>query len=214
MSIGIIIPTLGRSGVLQRVAENADLATKHEHTIVFIVEPDDEASRDAAVATGQLTLVNAHERSYAGAFQTAYEATDDEFFVMGNDDFDFQDGWDIPALEAMTDADVVGINDGGSGCNAIMLIRRSYIESESGVIDMPNRVLYPYQHNYCDTELRETAIARGRFVACPESVIVHMHPDFGKAEMDEVYAKSRATFGADAETFRSRSFLWENLGRS
>ena len=210
--IGLYFPTLGRSGVLGRVAENADSATKTEHTIVFVVEPDDEASRDAAVATGQLTLVNAHERSYAGAFQTAYEATSDEFFLMGNDDFDFQPGWDVPALAAMENADMVGINDSGSGCNAIMLIRRSYIEEQSGVIDMPNQVLFPYQHNYCDTELRETAIARGRFVSCPESVIVHLHPDFGKAELDETYQKSRATFNADAAMYSSRKHLWENLG--
>ena len=208
MSIGVFIPTLGRPHALQRAADNVHLATKTPHTIVFVVDPDDGESRDAAVATGELTLVYNHEPCFAGKLQTAYEATTDEFILAGNDDFDFQQGWDTIALDAMNGVDVVGIFD-GRGTDATMFIRRSYIDEIGGVIDMPpGRLYYPYSHNFCDTEFRETATTRGRYKSCPESVILHMHPDFGLAELDETYKKSRATFNADAAIFISRRYLW------
>jgi hypothetical protein len=177
-----------------------------------VVEHTDAESLKAAKTTGATVVVHEGEPSYANAFQAGYEQSSDEFFVNGNDDFHFQRGWDVAALRAMTpEVNVVGINDGYHGTDAIMLVRRSYVEDLSGVVDMPNRVFYPYKHNFVDTELRETATARGCYRPCSESVIRHAHPDFDAGSMDATYEKSRAQFGVDAETFHERRKLWAHL---
>jgi hypothetical protein len=209
--IGIYVPTLGRPHALQRVADNIHANTETPHEIVFVTEPHDRESYDAAAATGETVVENRYEPSYSNALQTAYELFDHRFFIGANDDFDFQPGWDTAALEAMIDGvHVVGLNDGSPGCQftTISLVRRSYIEQQSGVIDMPNRVNFPYAHNYVDTEFYCTAVHRGVFKAAPDSRVHHKHPDWGHAADDATYRKSRASLGEDAATFQARSHLW------
>ena len=75
---------------------------------------------------------------------------DEPFFIAANDDFEFQQGWDTPALEILRDnpdVHVVGLYDGNphTDFSTIALVRRSYIEYCSGVVDMPRRVQFPYQ---------------------------------------------------------------------
>ena len=112
-------------------------------------------------------------------------------------------------------ASVVALNDGSGTPNrmqTIALVRREYIKRESGVIDMPNRVFYPYRHNYVDTEFYCTALARGALVECPDSVVVHRHPDWGHAQDDATYQRGQETLSEDRETFSARAHLWQDLG--
>lgn len=208
--IDILIPTYRRPHALQRVVDNIKETTTVPHRIVFIYEKDDRGSGIAARLTGADALENPWEPSFSNSLQAGYEVTKSPFFLPANDDFDFQQGWDIAALDAMGDqwVQAVGIYDGAHSCDAITLIRRSYIEQQSGVADMPNRVFYPYNHNYVDTEFAQTAKARGVFKAVPESVIVHKHPSWGLAENDETYSKNQRTLSEDGATFNSRAHLW------
>jgi hypothetical protein len=209
--IGIYLPTFGRPHALQRVVDNIREATVTPHEIVFVTEPHDPESSVAAAATGETEIVNAYSPSYSNALQTAYEVFRHPFFIGANDDFDFQPGWDEVALAAMVDGvAVVGLNDGAPGCGftTISLVRRSYIDEQSGVIDMPNRVNYPYRHNYVDTEFHATAVHRGVFVAAPDARVHHKHPDWGHATSDATYLKGQGTLDQDAEVFRSREHLW------
>lgn len=208
--IDILIPTYKRAAKLQRVVDNIREVSGTPHRILFIYETDDEESKDAALACGADAALNPWEPSFSNALQTGYEVTKNPFFLPANDDFDFQQGWDIAALDAMADpaVQVVGIADGAGSCTAITLIRRSYIETQSGVIDMPNRVFYPYNHNYVDTEFAATAKARGVLKEVPESVIVHMHPCWGLSDFDATYTKNQQTMSADGATFNSRAYLW------
>lgn len=211
--IGVYVPTLGRPHVLQRLVDNIAGATVTPCEIVLVTEAHDPESQVAAAATGATVLVNKYAPpSYSNSIQTAYERDDAPYFICANDDFDFQPGWDTAALEAMQDSSVhvVGIHDGYAGCrySTICLVDRRYIVALSGVIGIPNRVQYPYLHNYVDTEFYFTAVKRGVFRACPASVILHRHPDFGHAEPDDTYRKSQATAAVDAETFAARAHLW------
>lgn len=209
--IGIYIPTLGRPHALQRVVDNIAASTVTPCRVVFVTEKTDLDSTLAAEATGAAVMVNEYDGSYSNSIQTAYERDDSPGFIAANDDFDFQPGWDVAARETMREgAQVVGIHDGYQGCQftTICLVDRRYIVEQSGVIDIPNRVQYPYRHNYGDTEFHATAVRRGVFRACPGSMILHRHPDFGHAEQDTTYRKSQATAGEDAVTFASRAHLW------
>lgn len=212
--IGIYIPTLGRPHALQRTIDNIAETTVTPHKVIFVCEAHDQASFVAALATGADVLFNGDRPSYSNSLQAAFDVDTSEFFIGANDDFDFQPGWDTNALEAMVPGvDVVGFHDGSPSCGftTISLIRRSYILERSGVIDMPGRVNYPYRHNYVDTEFHATAAARGVFAAAPTAVILHKHPDWGHAELDDTYRKSQADIPADRETFESRRHLWEAL---
>lgn len=210
--IGVYVPTLGRPERLQQVADNIHAATSIRHRIIFVVEDHDVASLEAGRLTGERTLVNHDEPSYSNALQTAYEDDDCPYFIGGNDDFDFSVGWDVAAMQVMSQpgVQVVGIYDGNPSCeySTISLVDRKYIEEQSGVIDMPGRVNYPYKHNYVDTEFFLTARKRGVFAKAPESIIIHRHPDFGHGSLDRTYMKSRNSMGQDAETFQSRAHLW------
>lgn len=212
MMLGIYVPTLGRPHVLQRVVDNITATTVTPHTVVFVTEKHDPESFAAAEATGATVIENAYEPSYSNALQTAYEQVPTKFFVGANDDFDFQAGWDSAALMAWQQPGihVVGLNDGSPNCHftTISLVERRYIEEQSGVIDMPNRVNYPYKHNYVDTEFFLTAVKRGVFTAAPSSMVLHRHPDFGHATIDDTYRKSQASSIEDGETFASRRHLF------
>jgi hypothetical protein len=210
--IGIYVPTLGRPHVLQRLVNNIHASTTLPHRIIFVVEPHDEESLNAAWQTGELVSINEGSPSYSNSLQTAYDLDNSDYFIGANDDFDFFPNWDTEAMKVMGNGVmVVGIHDGSPQCgfSTISLVDRRYIGTMSGVIDIPNRVNYPYRHNYVDTEFHATAVKRGVFAPAPNSVILHKHPDWGHAEDDETYRKSQATMSLDATTFASRTHLWQ-----
>lgn len=212
--IDIFCPTLGRPRSIERLWRNVSEATRSPHRLIFICEAHDEESWEAAQAVGAEIVRNVYEPSYSNSIQTAYERSSNPYFLAANDDFDFQPGWDLPALEAIKSAQVVALNDGSDSPNhmqTIALVRREYVERHSGVIDMPRRVFYPYSHNYVDTEFYYTAKARGMLIECPESVVVHRHPDWGHAQDDETYRLGQRSLSEDGATFNARAHLWQNL---
>jgi hypothetical protein len=81
----------------------------------------------------------------------------------------------------------------------------------SGVVDQPNRVFGPYNHNFIDTEFTQTAQKRLVWAKLEVPCIVHQHPGFTGATKDETYKKNDATSPEDERTFISRRPLWENL---
>lgn len=212
--LSIIIPTWKRPESIVRAYNNAHENTKVDHTIYFVIEPEEWASYNVIKENNYNMIISKYPGNHAGAANTAYEETHEPFFVIANDDFNFHSGWDTPALAKMKDPSigVVGLND-GSGNNSfttIALVRRDYIKNYSGSIDTKNTLYYPgYNHNYIDTEFSATARKRNAFIACPESVVEHMHYAFGKAQMDKTYERSNATAPIDAQTFASRQHLWQ-----
>lgn len=212
--IGVYCPTRGRPDSLHRFVENLRQVSRTPVDPVFVVERFDVESRDAGLAAGAVVCFNRFEPSYSNAIQSAFDSFTHRLFLYANDDFEFTPGWDTQALAVMntpgSGVSVVGISDGASlRCDTIHLIRRSYIEQRGGTVDMgPGRVLFPYRHNYVDTEFHHTAVKRGVYRAAPLSVINHRHPDFGFAADDDTYRRNRLSIGVDAETFRSREHLW------
>lgn len=214
--IGIYCPTLSRPQKMRQLVDNLQATTRSPFQLYWGVEPDDRESILAAKDTGYPVIINEGKPSYSDALQTIYEQTDEPIFLWANDDFHFLDGWDIVPLEMMEkheDIGVLGLYDGNpkTSFTSISLIRRKYIEEQSGVVDMPNRVLYPYKHNYVDNELTETAQHRGVWDRCETPCIEHQHPSFkwlGDFPSDATYEKNLKTFGQDSETFNNRRHLW------
>ncbi len=117
-------------------------------------------------------------------------------------------------MEKYPDIMVLGAHDGNPKTRfyTVFFIKRQYIEEQSGVIDMKNRVFYPYHHNYQDTEFTETAISRGVWDHIDTPCIEHHNPGlahlFGEIEIDDTYKKNDRLEGQDAAMYYSRMKLW------
>jgi glycosyltransferase involved in cell wall biosynthesis len=224
VSIDIIIPTYGRAHKLGAVAENIRANTTVEHRVHFVVEADDHASFEAAMAAGALPFINEGARSYSGAANTGYRYTEGEWLFAGADDLDFQPGWDLAALacaEVNPWAAVIGTDDQlnpyvRQGVHAThYLVRRSYLDQVGGCVDAgPGSFLHEgYGHNYTDTEFIGTAKARCLFRPCFESVVLHLHESAGLTPRDATHDKAEATYGADSALYDARRDLWFNISR-
>ncbi len=214
-TLAIWLPTYKRPNKLAEVAKNIEEATKNSFTLYFGVEQNDKDSYEAALATGHKVVINQGEMGYSDTIQTCYECSEEPFWFHANDDFEFLPNWDEHpiAMFERKDLMVVGVpqNEADHTYSAICFGRRKYIESMSGVVDIPNRVFYPYHHNYIDTEFTRTAQARGVWASSDSPCINHRHPGFVGGDKDETYKKNDATAGDDQRTFESREHLWQNL---
>lgn len=208
-NIAVIVPTYHRARRLERVAKNIHDNTQ-SHTLYFVCEPGDTPSIKEIEQLGELCIINKVPGTHTGAANTAYQETCEPFFIIANDDFNFTLGWDVAALEKMNEGfSVVGLNDCISDSfTQITLVRRSYIETQSGVVDEPNTLYHSgYHHNYVDTEFAEVAMMRGVYIKCPESRVEHKHWTKG-APMDETYKKTFSRASHDQRLYQSRRHLW------
>lgn len=210
--LDILVPTYKRPKDLQRLADNLKEMTKNSYTLWFGVELDDEQGAKAASDTGANYSYNKYEPGYSNTIQTLYENSTSPFIIHANDDFEFHKDWDVQPI-AMFDREdlmVVGMpqTEGDTHGSAISMFRRKYIEEMSGVIDMPNRVFYPYPHHYVDTEFTRTAQFRNVWAMCDSRGITHHHPGFTGNPPDATYQKNDATSEKAREIFESRMHLW------
>lgn len=214
-AVAILIPTFERSHSLQRVVDNIHENTLGEYTIYFIAEPRDLGTIKAVKGTTAQLLLNEQEPCYAGAINTAYHKTKEPYLFLGADDLAFHQGWLKACLSRFRyGVEVVGTNDlahpdvlAGTTATHSMVTRR-YIREEGGRADMKDTVLYPYKHNYCDTEFIATAKARGVFMPCLDSKVEHLHWAWGKAPMDSTYRKGFGHNTSDRLLYQERSHLW------
>ena len=192
--IDIYIPTIRED--ISKVLTSISKATRTQYTIQIIREGN----------------------SYAEAINTRYilmqaSRNDDDIFFCGADDIIFYDDWDIEALKI--GGDVIGTNDLHhpgviNGDHAThYLVRYGYIRKYGGTLDNSAPVIYPYLHNYTDTEFIETAKFRKCFKPAPKSIVEHLHPCFGLAKTDAGYEKSANTIERDRITFEKRQHLWQ-----
>lgn len=217
-TLAIYLPTYKRPHALAAVARNIEETTHNPFTLYFGLEVDDPEGIEAAKATGHIVIVNKYEPGYANTTQTMYEASSEPYWFHGNDDFVFLKDWDKAPIEELAkrpELMVLGVSDGNPSTNywTISMVKREYIEKMSGVVDMPNRVFYPYNHNYIDTEFSQTAVTRGVWDKLEVPCIEHHHPGlahlFGDTpKNDATYAKNDATAGIDGNTFSSRVHLF------
>lgn len=213
-TLAIWLPTYKRPHTLAKVAQNIKEVTKNSYTLYLGVEPEDTESIEAASKVEDaVVVINPYSMGYSNTIQAMYEVSLEPFWFHANDDFEFLPNWDEHpiAMFETEQVQVVGVpqNEADKSYSAICFGRRSYIEKRSGVIDLKNRVFYPYFHNYQDTEFTRTAQSRGVWFSSSVPCINHLHPGFTGAEKDETYKKNDATIELDKKTFESRQHLWE-----
>lgn len=219
--VAVLIPVLGRPHTIADVTET--LRGRDGPEIVFIATVGDTevltAIRDIAVGASDITLFTMprctngdYARKINYAARTLTNATT---FFLGASDLRFHDGWLETGLAYFTEGvEVVGTNDLGNrrvteGQHSThSFVTRRYME-EFGTIDEPGKILHEgYVHEFVDDELIGTAKKRGVYVWAGDCHVEHLHPYWGKAPMDEMYARSNHRMRASRSRYNRRRRLW------
>lgn len=203
----VLIPTLGRADRLGALAERF-AATSPPHRILFVCDRSDTASIAAGLDAGHVLV---HDGTYPVKVNAGIRATDEEYLMVAADDVNPHEGWFEKALELMSEqVGFVSLNDLGNeavmrGEHATLpLVARWYVADGE---------LYHegYEHTGCDVDASYIAKSKGAFAYAPEAVMEHMHPVWGKGEVDETYRLGGMNPDKDAHDrvlLSTRRHLW------
>lgn len=211
--IAVIIPTLNRPHKVQDIVNNLK-ATSPQAVPYFVIEEHDSSTAEAVKAAGAQKIINRRSPSYAGAVNTALHQTDEPHLFVSADDFFYHTNWLEPLLKNSKSYGLCASNDlhnpdvKAGRLATCFLITREY--AETACIDEPGVMLHEgYTHNFVDTEISETAISRGQFVYCPDSIVEHKHYLWGLAPKDATYEKTLLHHSKDQALFYQRRKLWQ-----
>jgi Glycosyl transferase family 2 len=217
------VPVLNRPHRVEPLLENISETTPEPHRVLFIADSDDQAELEALNAAGAEYITLDPPVNWAAKINALYRETTEPFIFAAADDLLFRPDWLTRALSYMKPGiGIVGTNDLANnrvmcGEHAThMLIRRSYVNKHSGVIDEPGTVIHPgYPHEFGDDELIQTAMARGAYAHAFDSLVQHCHPIVGpmagKVSDDDTYRLGRARTRQGRRLFHSRRHLWQTL---
>lgn len=211
MSVVVLVPVLGRPHRIAPTIETVR-ATAPAARVLFIPDPDDaDELRELRRQCANFTV---HAGNYAQKINHGVRVTHHDLIFFGADDLLFHDGW-LEAATAHIDAgaQVVGVNDlcaarTQAGRHAThFLVTRAYAEAPT-IDGTPGPLYEGYDHSCVDDELVEVARHRGALVIDPSIVVEHLHPDAGKAPIDDTYRRGRAQIRKDRRRLRARRPLW------
>ncbi len=180
--------------------------------VVFLTDADDKPERRAIRQCGAEDVPCGG--NYAAKINAGVRLTDEPLIFLAADDLHFHAGWLEAALaELSSSVGVVGTND---LCNARTmrgdhsthsLVTRQY--AQRGTIDEPDKLLHEgYPHEYVDDEFVQTAMRRGAYAHALDSIVEHLHPNVGKAPLDDLYAAQRTRMKIGRRIYRQRQKLW------
>jgi glycosyltransferase involved in cell wall biosynthesis len=221
VKVSILVPTLGRSQALGRLVQSIRATTPAgRYEIVFVVDPDDDATKEAL---DHLLLISAalvvdESGTYPHKTNVGYREAEGELILPTADDVVFYPKWYEKVVQEFTEDDevcVVGTNDRSpateDGSHSTMpVVRRSYIEDAGAVLGETGTVFNEgYHHNFCETELWQLAWYRGVARFRSDAIIEHLHPDWGKRPLDATDEKgNRGSLDEDAALFYERAAAW------
>lgn len=214
----IVVPVLDRPHRVGPLLESIEAATPEPHRVLFACTAGMDAELAAVRDAGADYFAIPHQRGdYARKINHAISAESDEPLIFcAADDLHFHEGW-LPAATAKLteEVGVVGTNDLGNrrvmkGRHAThSLVTRDY--AEQGLIDgRPGLLCEMYWHEYVDDELVATAKHRNAWSFAADSIVEHLHPDWGKAPMDDSYAQQKERMRVGFRTYQRRSRLWRS----
>lgn len=209
--VAILVPVLGRPEHAKVFMDSWQANTPQGETEVFaLVESEADALPwlDAGALT---TWCDEGVHTFAQKINYGSAVTEEPWLFLVGSDVTFHPWWYQAAKEVMDkNFLVVGTNDLGSarvqtGEHAThMFIKRSYVDQYGASWDGPGVVCHEYHHWFVDDEIVLKAKLAGVFAAATGSVVEHLHPYFGRGEMDDVYRLGEANAEADKEEFMAR----------
>jgi hypothetical protein len=185
--LAVIVPTRGRAHVLEALHTAFADTTPVPHRLVFITDPDDPDSQSIGSELGW-AIPLATRQTYPVKVNAGVRMTHERLVLIGADDIKPRSGW-LEAASAYMNSSIgfVSLNDLGNpdvmaGVYATLpLIARWYA-------DLDDELYYErYEHCGCDVDASYMAKARGAFAYAPEAAMEHLHPAWGKAQLDDTY---------------------------
>jgi len=216
--VAVIVPVLNRPQNVLPLVESARRTAKGVAEVYFVCDEDDLDEIEAVTAAGAQVLISDRGSTYAQKANSGCAQTVEPWIFVCGDDVRFGTGWVDWARDVSDRFDVIGTNDhpegGGNpkvanGSHADhFFIRRAYVDELGASLDGPGMVAHEgYRHFYTDVEIVELAKARRVFTPCLSSLVEHLHPDLGKAEVDETYQLGWSARGDDEKVWRKRAPL-------
>lgn len=213
----IIVPVLRRPHRAARVAESVD-ATTPGCRLLFVGSPGDVEEHEACRATGADLLVidePVGPGDYARKINAGYRVTSEPVMLIAADDLLFHPEWFDRAMARMVGTvGVVGTNDLGNPRvlagehTTHPLVSRDYIDGH-GTIDETGKVYCErYPHEFSDDEFVGTAKHRGVWAFAVDSIVEHLHPNWGKAPSDPLYDAQAQRIRHGRQVFNRRRHLW------
>jgi hypothetical protein len=226
-AIMVVVPVLGRAKAIRPLIESLRASSSESWYLLFLCSPGDATVEECESHTrdekNMQTWIVTWTPEVGGdwARKINYAATqtyvgEDGFYLLGATDLRFHPGWDRAALRVAeeTGVGVIGTNDLGNATvmrghhSTHPLVRGDYAR-EWGTIDEKGKILHEgYLHQWVDTELCETAMARGQWAFAADSRVEHLHPFWHKGEMDDTYKKALSTTHEDHRLYGKRRRLW------
>lgn len=210
--VDIVVPVMGRpqnaAPFMASLRASTGLAT-----VYAVAHLDDQETVTAWKEAGARVLA-VTERTFAEKVNATrrYDLRAPWLFLVG-DDVAFRPGWlDHAQYVAKTQgAQVVGTNDLGNPRvlagehGTHLLISRAYVAEVGASWDGPGVVCHDgYRHWFVDDEIVTAAKQRGTWGMALGSIVEHLHPAWGKSEMDAVYELGQSHQDADRRTFAAR----------
>ena len=213
--LAILVPMLGRPHRIAPLLRTIELTVPGAH-VLFLVSPGDVAVHREVDRHGRprVTVPKLPTGDYARKINAGYRNTTQSHLFTAADDLHFHPGWYEAAVAQLTPGiGVVGTNDLGSPRvmagehSTHSLVTREY--ADRGTIDEPRKIYCElYIHEFVDDELVGTAKRRGAWAFAADAHVEHLHPDWGKAPSDRMYANQRARMRASRATYLKRRSLW------
>lgn len=210
--VTIVVPVLGRpqNAAPFMASLRASITCGDRPDVIVVVNyQTDVETEDAWIAAGASVLHCAVEPgSFGQKANLAAGFIDNGWMFLCGDDVAFHPGWLEAALTDVPDeVCVIGVSEIpddavldrgriGPAYEATlrsaehtnhMFFRMSYIREKGASWDGPGTVAGPYRHWFTNNEMSTKARQDGVWLARPESVVEHLHPYFGKGEMDATY---------------------------
>lgn len=214
--IDILIPTLGRAGILGSLVDNIEAVTPPgEYQLIFVLDKTDVESRRALIDRN--VVVVGHDGTYPVKIAAGYQRGEGDLVAPVADDVAFHSGWLEACLNALRDprVQVLGTDDlSPSTANrdhaTMPILRRSYCEEPGAAWGESDSLFHTgYMHNWVETETWQLALHRGVAGWAEDCVIEHLHPAWGKREVDDTDRKGNLRgWDADEALFRRRRSKW------
>lgn len=201
MAITVLCPTKGRPRQAVETHKSF-LSTKTlaDTQLLFIVnEGDEQDYPDLPVVTvPQRAWMN--EVLQEGADSVlARPAPPDIIGFIGDDNRFRTDGWDVLVTEALSEGGIAYGNDLAQGENlpAHVFVTTAIVKA-LGWFGLPGS-----HHLYLDNTWKALGVGADCLHYLPNVVVEHLHPSFGKGQMDKSYRVSNAesTYGHDSAVF-------------
>lgn len=208
----VLVPVLRRPHRVQHVLSSLHANTPEPCRALFIASPGDDEEHAAIRRCGADMIIV--DGNYAAKINEGVRQTTEPLLFLGADDLAFHPRWLEHAKRRIKGSvHVVGTND---LCNRRVmrgehsthsLVTRAY--THHGTIDDPSRLLHEgYPHEYVDDEFVGTARRRNAFASAADSIVEHLHPQVGKAPMDDLYAAQVQRMRRGKRLYMERRPLW------